>query len=48
MPGARARRANVFDRINVWEDVEFRQAIGRRKLIMTVLWTEACLTFLSL
>ena len=34
--------------INSWEDVEFRQAIekaGRRKLIMTALWTEACLTF---
>jgi nicotinamidase-related amidase len=34
--------------INSWEDVEFRQAVektGRRKLIMTALWTEACLTF---
>lgn len=34
--------------INSWEDVEFRQAIekaGRKKLIMTALWTEACLTF---
>lgn len=40
----------TYDRttINSWEDVEFRQAIeatGRRKLIMTALWTEACLTF---
>ncbi|MEK9284594.1 MULTISPECIES: hydrolase [unclassified Bradyrhizobium] len=34
--------------INSWEDVEFRKAIeatGRKKLIMTALWTEACLTF---
>ena len=35
----------VFDRttINAWEDVEFRKAVestGRRKLIMTALWTE--------
>jgi nicotinamidase-related amidase len=40
----------TFDRtsINSWEDVEFRQAVekaGRKKLIMTALWTEACLTF---
>ena len=40
----------VYDRttINAWEDIEFRQAVestGRRKLIMTALWTEACLTF---
>jgi nicotinamidase-related amidase len=37
--------------INSWEDVEFRQAVekaGRKKLIMTALWTEACLTFPSL
>lgn len=43
----------TFDRtsINSWEDVEFRQAVegcGRRKLIMTALWTEACLTFPAL
>jgi nicotinamidase-related amidase len=42
-----------FDRttINAWEDVEFRKAVGatdRRKLIMTALWTEACLTFPTL
>jgi nicotinamidase-related amidase len=32
--------------INAWEDVEFRRAVeatGRRKLIMTALWTEVCL-----
>ncbi len=43
----------VYDRtsINSWEDVEFQQAVratGRRKLIMTALWTEACLTFPAL
>ena len=43
----------TFDRtsINAWEDVEFVQAVkaaGRKKLIMTALWTEACLTFPSL
>jgi len=37
--------------INAWEDKEFVQAVkatGRKKLIMTALWTEACLTFPSL
>jgi len=37
--------------INAWEDVEFRQAVerlGRKKLIMTALWTEACLAFPTL
>jgi nicotinamidase-related amidase len=43
----------VYDRttINAWEDVEFRKAVeatGRKKLIMTALWTEACLTFPTL
>jgi len=43
----------VYDRtsINAWEDVEFRQAVkaaGRKKLVMTALWTEACLTFPAL
>ncbi len=33
--------------INAWEDVEFVQA-GRKKLIMTELWKEACLTFPAL
>jgi nicotinamidase-related amidase len=33
--------------INAWEDVEFVDAVkatGRKKLLMTALWTEACLT----
>lgn len=39
-----------YDRstINAWEDMEFYEAVqgtGRKKLIMTALWTEACLTF---
>jgi nicotinamidase-related amidase len=37
--------------LNAWEDVEFRQALeatGRKKLIMTALWTEICLAFPSL
>ena len=43
----------VYDRttINAWEDTEFRQAVeatGRKKLVMTALWTEACLTFPTL
>ncbi len=43
----------TYDRtsINSWEDIEFKQAvkaIGRSKLIMTALWTEACLTFPAL
>lgn len=43
----------TYDRtsINAWEDVEFRQAVeaaGRKKLIITALWTEACLTFPAL
>jgi nicotinamidase-related amidase len=43
----------TYDRttINGWEDVEFRRAVeatGRKKLIMTALWTEACLTFPAL
>jgi nicotinamidase-related amidase len=45
--------AKELDRttINAWEDVEFRHAVeatGRRKLVMTALWTEACLTFPTL
>jgi nicotinamidase-related amidase len=45
--------AEELDRttINAWEDVEFRHAVeatGRRKLVMTALWTEACLTFPTL
>jgi nicotinamidase-related amidase len=43
----------TYDRttINAWEDIEFRGAVegtGRKKLIMTALWTEACLTFPAL
>ena len=43
----------AFDRttMNAWEDVEFRKAVqatGRRKLVMTALWTEACLSFPTL
>ncbi len=43
----------TYDRtsINSWEDTEFREAVaktGRKKLIMTALWTEACLTFPAL
>ena len=43
----------TFDRtsINAWKDIEFVQAVkaaGRKKLIMTALWTEACLTFPAL
>ena len=43
----------AFDRttINAWEDEEFITAVkatGRKKLIMTALWTEACLTFPAL
>lgn len=55
IPQIRAALPNVptIDRtsINSWEDVEFRQSIektGRTKLIMTALWTEACLTFPAL
>ncbi|HET8908548.1 MAG TPA: hydrolase [Ktedonobacterales bacterium] len=43
----------AFDRtsINAWEDEEFVTAVkatDRKKLIMTGLWTEACLTFPAL
>jgi len=43
----------TYDRttINAWEDIEFHKAVeasGRKKLIMTALWTEACLTFPAL
>lgn len=37
--------------INAWEDVQFKAAVeatGRRKLLMTALWTEACLAFPTL
>jgi nicotinamidase-related amidase len=55
VPQVRAALADypTYDRtsINSWEDVEFREAVekaGRKKLIMTALWTEACLTFPAL
>lgn len=43
----------TYDRtsINSWEDTGFKEAVkavGRRKLVMTALWTEACLTFPAL
>jgi nicotinamidase-related amidase len=37
--------------INSWEDLEFRRAVeatGRKKLVMTALWTEVCLAFPAL
>jgi nicotinamidase-related amidase len=37
--------------INAWEDDDFVAAVkatGRKKLVMTALWTEACLTFPAL
>ena len=37
--------------INAWEDAEFVNAVkatGRKKLLMTALWTEACLSFPTL
>ena len=42
-----------YDRtiINAWEDREFYEAVkatGRKKLLITALWTEACLTFPTL
>jgi nicotinamidase-related amidase len=45
--------AEPLDRtsINAWEDEQFLRAVratGRQKLIMTALWTEACLTFPTL
>jgi nicotinamidase-related amidase len=43
----------VIDRteVNSWENDEFRNAVvatGRKKLIMTALWTEVCLAFPAL
>ena len=43
----------TYDRttVNAWEDVEFKQAVkalGRRKLVITALWTEVCLAFPAL
>jgi nicotinamidase-related amidase len=43
----------LYDRssINAWEDADFKEAVkalGRRKLIMTALWTEVCLVYPAL
>jgi len=43
----------TYDRttVNSWEDIEFVKAVkatARKKLIMTALWTEACLSFPAL
>jgi nicotinamidase-related amidase len=45
--------AEQIDRttINAWEDTEFRATLeetGRKKIVMTALWTEACLAFPTL
>ena len=55
IPGLRKALRDIptIDRtsINSWEDVAFVQAVraaGRKKLVMTALWTEACLTFPTL
>jgi nicotinamidase-related amidase len=48
LPGAEALDRTT---INAWEDEAFLQAVkatGRKKLIMTALWTEACLAFPTL
>ena len=52
IPDLKAALADTpsYDRtsINAWEDKEFYEAVkatGRKKLIITALWTEACLTF---
>lgn len=42
-----------YDRttINAWEDTEFKEAVkatGKKKLIISALWTEACLSFPTL
>jgi nicotinamidase-related amidase len=47
------RTVATIDRtsINAWEDMEFARAVkatGRKKLIMTALWTEASLSFPAL
>ncbi|MEI6948968.1 hydrolase [Paraflavisolibacter sp. H34] len=55
IPQLRKELAGVasYDRttINAWEDKEFLEAVKateRKKLIMTALWTEACLSFPTL
>jgi hypothetical protein len=43
--------SSEIDRTEIsWENVDFRRAVeatGRKKLIMTALWTEVCLAFPS-
>jgi hypothetical protein len=42
---------SIARRLTPWEDVGFVQAVKatvRKKLIMTALWMEACLTFPAL
>jgi nicotinamidase-related amidase len=55
IPQIREAVGNIpsYDRtsINAWEDKEFYEAVkatGRKKLLMTALWTEACLSFPAL
>lgn len=55
VPQIKAAAGDVptYDRtsINAWEDQEFQAAVkatGRKNLLMTALWTEACLTFPAL
>jgi nicotinamidase-related amidase len=52
IPELKAVLAEDFEidrtQINSWEDIDFRRAVeatGRKKLIMTALWTEVCLAF---
>jgi nicotinamidase-related amidase len=48
LPGVQALDRTT---INSWEDTEFVVAVkatGRKKLVLTALWTEACLTFPAL
>jgi nicotinamidase-related amidase len=55
IPALKSVLGNIpsYDRtaINSWEDKEFYEAVlatGRTKLLMTALWTEACLSFPTL
>jgi nicotinamidase-related amidase len=52
IPELKAVLAEDFEidrtQIKSWEDIDFRRAVeatGRKKLIMTALWTEVCLAF---
>jgi nicotinamidase-related amidase len=55
IPSLKSALGNIpsYDRtsINAWEDKEFYEAVkaaNRKKLLMTALWTEACLSFPTL